>query len=1154
MGLLDFAFAPKVSDLLQKRDLRGLTRTLQNLKYPAARAEAARALGTLRAESCKPDLYAGLDDADENVRVAAAEALDAIDQPTATRRPAGPRREMRIFISSTFRDMQLERDLLIRQVFPAIRQLCRSRGVGFTEVDLRWGVTEQQAERGEVLPVCLAEIQNSRPYFIGLLGERYGWVPGQIAPGLVREQPWLKEHLEASVTELEILHGVLNDPAGMARALFYFRDPAYVAGLAPAERADYVSEEPAAQDKLQRLKDRIRASGLPMVENYPNPAALAQRVQADLTAAVEHDFPAAALDPLAQERADHAAFAETRCKVYIRRAELLTRLHQQVESSAVPVVLTGDSGLGKSALLANWAADYQAAAHPDAFVLCHFIGATAQSTGYSAIQSRIMAELKGRFQIDRELPTDPQTIRRTFTEWLRLAARRGTVVLVLDGLNQLEDRDNAPDLVWLPETFPATVKVVLSTLPGRSLDVARKRGWQVVAVEGLDRAERKRMIYAYLALYRKRLSNRHVDEIAAADQTANPLFLKAVLDELRIFGIHEQLDERLRYYLQADTVGGLYQRILERLEQDYTYADGRAGLVKEALAHLWAARDGLHEDELLTLLGPGGAPLPRAVWSPLYLSLQESLVNRAGALAFFHSYLTEAVQQRYLPQPEDQRAAHHRLGAFFETHPVAERQIRELSWQWQQAEAWPELAARLAGLDFFTRLWRLSEYEVKTYWTAVEAHSALSAGDAYRPVLDAPETHTPVVREISVLLADIGHVREAVALREFLVDLYRARGEKDMLVGALNNLAVLLHQRGDLTGAILLEQEAEQLCRDGTASTVDQIVTANNKAAFAHAQGNLAGALEMWEQLARYCREQDRTAELPHILTNMALVRVAFGKWNTALENYRESEQLSRAESNSETLILALAGQANVLGNLGRHSEAFALNEQAAQLCRDLGNKRNLLSVLSSQVILCQTTGQPEKAYPLAQEEAQIARELGDQEGLANALMLLGVVEQARGNLEVAWDRFGESEKICRQIGNRETLHSALGNRATLLRQRGQLREALQLQKEVEQICRDLGNRLALQTSLGNQANILFDLNDLEGALNLNRQKVAICKEMGFIRGQALGLANEAGVMLTMGRTQEALACADEASRLAQEYQLPGIRQQMEPIYRAAGR
>jgi hypothetical protein len=43
-------------------------------------------------------------------------------------------------------------------------------------VDLRWGITEAQANEGQVLPLCLAEIERSRPYFIGLLGERYGWV------------------------------------------------------------------------------------------------------------------------------------------------------------------------------------------------------------------------------------------------------------------------------------------------------------------------------------------------------------------------------------------------------------------------------------------------------------------------------------------------------------------------------------------------------------------------------------------------------------------------------------------------------------------------------------------------------------------------------------------------------------------------------------------------------------------------------------------------------------------------------------------------------------------------------------------------------------------------------------------------------------------
>ena len=54
---------------------------------------------------------------------------------------------------------------------------------------------------------------------------------------------------------------------------------------------------------------------------------------------------------------------------------------------------------------------------------------------------------------------------------------QGRVILVLDGLNQLEDRDQAPDLVWLPPVIPANIRLILSTLPGRPLDDLKKRGW-----------------------------------------------------------------------------------------------------------------------------------------------------------------------------------------------------------------------------------------------------------------------------------------------------------------------------------------------------------------------------------------------------------------------------------------------------------------------------------------------------------------------------------------------------------------------------------------------------------------------------------------------------------------------------------------------------
>ena len=73
--------------------------------------------------------------------------------------------------------MQAERDHLVRFVFPEMEQLCADRGVEFVAVDLRWGVTREEAESGQLVDVCLNEIENCRPFFVCMLGERYGWLP-----------------------------------------------------------------------------------------------------------------------------------------------------------------------------------------------------------------------------------------------------------------------------------------------------------------------------------------------------------------------------------------------------------------------------------------------------------------------------------------------------------------------------------------------------------------------------------------------------------------------------------------------------------------------------------------------------------------------------------------------------------------------------------------------------------------------------------------------------------------------------------------------------------------------------------------------------------------------------------------------------------------
>jgi len=71
-------------------------------------------------------------------------------------------RTVRVFISSTFRDMQAERDYLVRFVFPRLREELLKRRVHLVDVDLRWGVTAEE----DALEVCREIIDECRPRFI----------------------------------------------------------------------------------------------------------------------------------------------------------------------------------------------------------------------------------------------------------------------------------------------------------------------------------------------------------------------------------------------------------------------------------------------------------------------------------------------------------------------------------------------------------------------------------------------------------------------------------------------------------------------------------------------------------------------------------------------------------------------------------------------------------------------------------------------------------------------------------------------------------------------------------------------------------------------------------------------------------------------------
>jgi hypothetical protein len=95
-------------------------------------------------------------------------------------------RRIRVFISSSFHDMKEERDELTTRTWPELRRFCRERQVELVEVDLRWGIAEEQSTRKETLELCLDEIQHCRGFPRGTCRRRpqAGCAQGDHPPNL----------------------------------------------------------------------------------------------------------------------------------------------------------------------------------------------------------------------------------------------------------------------------------------------------------------------------------------------------------------------------------------------------------------------------------------------------------------------------------------------------------------------------------------------------------------------------------------------------------------------------------------------------------------------------------------------------------------------------------------------------------------------------------------------------------------------------------------------------------------------------------------------------------------------------------------------------------------------------------------------------------
>eukprot|EP00741_Cyanophora_paradoxa_P016875 tig00020943_g16298.t1 len=1014
-----------------------------------------------------------------------------------------------IFCSSTFPHRQEERDAIRALAAPKLKATASERGLFLHVVDLRWGITDDAVESGEVVRLCLREVQRSR-YFVGIVKARYGWHVPPGAPAddkgasLFRwnlevassEFPFVHDWADRSVTEIEMRAGFfLRDPReANADSLFYFG--------ASGGAGSGGGEGPYAAGRLEALKTEIRGSGAPVAE-YRSPQELALAMRDAISAMLEKDYPRRGERTwLEAERAAHEAFAASRRRVFIGDPRDTEALGGYAASAGTELfVLWGEGGSGKSALLANWA-DEWARGHPDDLTVLHFVGGSQSSSLLPSLARRLGEEVQGRWPSvapPDSQGTDAQVAAR-LAAWLAAGAEGwpGRALLAIDALDQMQGGAAATSLAWLPAACGPRLRLVVSCTPGPALEAARgprRGGVAQREVAPLSPARRRDLLARVLSDQGRSLSEERLERVASAPACRNPLYVVTLLEELSEAAVHATLDATLDACLVSPTPipappayactcqarrrrgrgeegirfeaapirrGGrgdareLFRLVLARLA-----ARHGAAPVREAASAIAVSRHGMAEAELASLLGvaaPGG---PSEVeWQLLWFDARPLLVDRDSLYGFFHRCTAEARWRR-----------RHRLGpgraGTLTPRPLSRRR-RGWSWGSRGRPGGP-------GGD-----WR----RTRRPWPPPTPASAASSPEGPRALSLAGAACTQELAELLCEADSLTHVEQSELagywIRSGLAGeaaaRYTARLAPPLAFPAPSSL--ILRQEGPGADAGLLQRAGNLLARMGRPAEAlpfverardlraaelgtESDVTARHVVDVANVlrdMGQFERAASLYEAAVEVMHRTKGSASLQaaETINQLAGLRMSLGNASLARQFFGRAVAIKeRALGEHPSTASSMLGLAHALLAMDEYAEALLYYRRSLAIKeRALGAEHpetgNGLLGLASAL---QAAGENPGGEPLALAQRALRiyeRAYGPEHPeTAGALLTLGRIEQARGEYARAAELYERAAGVSEAVQGRHhvDLAEALLDLATVRGELAQVDSALELQR-----------------------------------------------------------------------------------------------------------
>lgn len=452
-----------------------------------------------------------------------------------------------IFVSSTFRDMQFERDAIRDIAAPIINDIAKEYGEKVSFCDLRWGINtedlDDEISERKVLSVCLDEIDRCNPPMIVILGDRYGYMPSSnLISDIAKRKELQLDDYQKSVTALEIEYGALLSESKTANTLFYFRE---IEGITPIGFTDTDDEH---SRKLKELKEKIIALTGGKLKTYKlsflnseivGVKEFAEVVANDIIEFLEPEWKRKSkLTPIEKEQDVHWNYAKDKNSLFHARGALSRHYIDKILGGQQLLVLKGNTGCGKSTLVSDFATELNKLGKN---VLPVFCGLTPRSSNsvsilkdlvwqletdaieIGALKEHLHTKLKREYNIELE-DIKLSDWRQQFNDCCKLLHGRGKeYYFIIDAIDQLTDKEALTNLI--PYDIPEDFHFVFSCVSDYEIDDI-----ETEEIKLLNEDEIQDIINGVLESHYRELSNAVVSAIVNKTNSRNPLYVNLLIE------------------------------------------------------------------------------------------------------------------------------------------------------------------------------------------------------------------------------------------------------------------------------------------------------------------------------------------------------------------------------------------------------------------------------------------------------------------------------------------------------------------------------------------------------------------------------------------------------------------------------------------------